>query len=192
MPVTGKFFYVCFISLLLSAPPALADIYVFVDQRGVRHFTNVPAHEGYRLFAHSPRPAGGTASENAYDQYIREAARRYGLDPMLIKAVIKKESGFNRYARSSKGAMGLMQLMPETARDMRVADALDPRENIFGGARYLKKLHTMFNGDLKLVLASYNAGPDRVKRGRAVPDIAETRHYVRAVMRYYRSYKNNI
>ncbi len=191
---TGKIFsltlFFFFFGLL---QPLRADIYVYTDRTGVRHFTNVPTHQGYRLYSqtthHRPHPYG---AEHLYDHYINEAARRYGLDPLLIKAVIKMESDFDRHARSRKGAVGLMQLMPDTAQDMHARDITDPRENIMAGARYLKKLHTMFHGDLELVLAAYNAGPTRVRTSRRIPDIRETRDYVRTVMQYYRIYKNRI
>lgn len=108
---------------------------------------------------------------------------------MLIKAVIKQESNFDPNATSNKGALGLMQLMPATARDMDVIDAFDPRENIFGGTRYLKRLSSQFNGDLVLTLASYNAGPERVYTTNRIPDIPETQDYVRNVISFYNSYK---
>lgn len=187
------FLWCALFSFALRPLPCHADIYVYVDRNGVRHFTNVPSHSGFHLFARTPgqRPRPHT-DRHAYDPYIAEAAHRYGIDPSLIKAVIKIESDFNRHARSSKGAVGLMQLMPETARDLRVRDITDPRENIMAGARYLKRLQTMFNGDLELVLAAYNAGPRIVRHLRRVPDIRETRRYVQTVMQYYRSYKNRI
>ena len=111
------------------------------------------------------------------------------MDPLLIKAVIKQESNFDPNAASNKGALGLMQLMPGTARDMGVYDVFDPRDNIFGGTRYLRRLYSQFNGDLALALASYNAGPERVYATNSIPDIPETRNYVRSVISLYDTYK---
>jgi hypothetical protein len=124
-----------------------------------------------------------------FDEHIRTAARKYGLSPPLLKAVMAAESNFDPAAISVKGAIGLMQLMPETARDMYVADALDPAQNIEGGARYLRQLQDRFGGDLERILAAYNAGPARVRRsGGAVPAIPETQAYVRRVLGLYQAY----
>ncbi len=120
----------------------------------------------------NPYPGG---SINAH---IREASTIYGIDPVLIRAVIKTESDFNPFAVSPKGAMGLMQLMPGTARDMKVANPFDPRENILGGVRYLAFLDRMFDGDIDLILAGYNAGPGKVKRLGRIPRIEETQDFV--------------
>lgn len=126
---------------------------------------------------------------SAFDEHIRAAARRYGLAPLLLKAVMAAESNFDPAAISEKGATGLMQLMPATARDMYVRDVLDPAQNIEGGARYLRHLQDRFGDDLERVLAAYNAGPERVLRaGGAVPAIPETRAYVRKVLRLYAAY----
>ena len=115
-----------------------AAIYAYTDTNGVVHFTNVPADPKYRLlFGSRTSPFSSSRREFVYDPHIQDAAHFFDLDPSLIKAVIKKESDFNRYAVSSKGAVGLMQLMPDTARAMNVSDLYDPRENIFGGSRYL-------------------------------------------------------
>jgi soluble lytic murein transglycosylase-like protein len=117
--------------------------------------------------------------------HIQDAALRYGLDPDLVAAVIRTESGFRSRAVSPKGAMGLMQLMPSTARLLGVEDAFDGRENIFGGCRYLRSLIDQFDGDLKLALAAYNAGPEAVSRHNGVPPYRETQNYVRQVMALY-------
>ncbi len=125
----------------------------------------------------------------AFDEHIRSAALKYGLAPSLLKAVMAVESNFDPGAISVKGATGLMQLMPETARDMYVYDVLDPAQNIEGGARYLRQLQDRFDGDLHRVLAAYNAGPERVVRsGGAVPAIPETQAYVRRVLELYQAY----
>lgn len=113
---------------------------------------------------------------------IARHARRTGLDPRLVQAVMQVESGFRVNARSSKGAMGLMQLMPETAVDLRVSDAYDPDQNVRGGTTYLRRMLDRFDGDLQLALAAYNAGPTAVDRHGGVPPYKETRQYVRKVL----------
>lgn len=122
-------------------------------------------------------------------QEIRRAitfyAKRYRLDPALLHAVIKAESDFRQHVVSKKGAIGLMQLTPDTAATLRIANVYDSVENIRGGARQLRHLLNLYHGDLRLALAAYNAGVHRVKGGR-VPPIRETRLYVRKVLRYYR------
>ncbi len=124
-----------------------------------------------------------------YDKVIANAAKKYSLDPSLIRAVIRVESDFDRYAVSKMGARGLMQLMPDTARTLRVRNSFDPEENIYGGTKYLRSLYTLFEGDLKLTLAAYNAGPTLVKKIKRIPRIPETVNYVRQVLYHYRKYK---
>jgi hypothetical protein len=125
-----------------------------------------------------------------YAPIIKEAARIYELPEYLIKAVIQAESALDPYAVSSAGAEGLMQLMPGTASDMKVSNSFDPRENIMGGAKYLRLLANTFDGDMILMLAGYNAGHNRVmKNGNRVPPISETQAYVRIVYNYYMKFK---
>ena len=120
------------------------------------------------------------ASE-AYDEIIAEAARLYDMDANLIHAVMQAESAFHPYAVSRAGAEGLMQLMPELSDEMGVGDAFDPRENIMGGVRYLKRLLDYHDGNLDLALASYTAGPGNVERYGGVPPFRETRNYVKTI-----------
>ncbi len=175
--------------LLLWPSAARADIYFYVDEAGVQHFTNAPQDTRYRLLFKGSRPKRAGTALAGYDTLIQSAAQRYALDPLLIKAVIKVESGFDSQARSHKGALGLMQLMPGTARDMRVSNPFDPAQNIHGGSRYLRQMYDTF-GDLRLALAAYNAGPERVRAAGAVPGIPETVEYVDRVMRLYSQYRN--
>ena len=181
-------------ALATPASGAADEIYSFVDGAGVIHYTNVPQDARYRVVIASR--AGRAAPPllrrtSAFDDHIRAAAQKYGLAPPLVKAVMAAESNFNPAAISEKGATGLMQLMPGTARDMYVYDMLDPAQNIEGGARYLRLLHDQFGGDLERVLAAYNAGPKRVRRsGGAVPAIPETQAYVRKVLGLYKAYMN--
>jgi soluble lytic murein transglycosylase-like protein len=192
----------------ILATPALGsagDVYSFVDADGVIHVTNVPQDPRYRRMrgARTTTVAGvhrvvlqGIRSPppllrrtTPYDEHIQAAADRYGLAPPLLKAVMAVESNFDPGAVSEKGAAGLMQLMPGTARDMYVVDLYDPAQNIEGGARYLRYLQDRFGGDLEQVLAAYNAGPEAVQRSRgSVPNIPETRAYVRKVLVLYDAY----
>ena len=125
----------------------------------------------------------------AVNGYIQEAATKHGVDPLLVKAVIKAESNFDVTAISTKGAQGLMQLMPATAKELQIADPLDPMENIAGGTKYLRSLLDSYNGDVELSLAAYNAGPGNVKG--SIPNIPETKIYVSKVLGNYRLYRKN-
>jgi soluble lytic murein transglycosylase-like protein len=120
-------------------------------------------------------------ADRAYDRFINEAAVRYRLDPELIRAVMRAESAFDPMVVSSAGAEGLMQLMPALADEMGVTDSFDPRQNIMGGARYLRALLDQHRGDISLTLASYNAGPGAVAKYHAVPPFKETRRYVKKI-----------
>lgn len=129
---------------------------------------------------------------DAFESEISESARQFGLDPALVRAVIHAESGFNPSARSRAGAMGLMQLMPATARLMGVTDATSPSRNIRGGARYLAGLLLRFQNDVGLATAAYNAGPEAVKKYAGVPPFAETRVYVQRVHILHQRYRAQV
>ena len=126
-----------------------------------------------------------SVNRSDWDKYITRYAKEYGVDENLVRAVIKVESANNPNALSNKGAMGLMQLMPQTAKMLGVNDAWDPEQNIRGGVKYLSQLTDRFNGDIVKVLAGYNAGPGRVDQFNGVPPYAETQNYVKKVMNYY-------
>ena len=176
------------LAIVLLAPvarPVCADIYRYVDEDGVIHFSNVPNHYRFRLYI-SDGKMDYQAYFDRYDKIIRQAARKHGIDSTLIKAVIRAESVFDKHAVSSKGAQGLMQLMPETARELEVSDSFDPKENIHAGVRYLKKQLKNFKNDVSLALAAYNAGENAVRRyGHRVPPYKETRTFVDRVLRYW-------
>lgn len=173
---------------LAAAVPARGEIYRYVDKNGVWHFTNVKTDSRYRIFVPSSRKALGKYL-NDYGGIINQASTEFGIEPHFIRAVIKAESGFNHQAVSSKGAQGLMQLMPGTAGDMEVSDPFDPEDNIFGGVRYLSLLLKRFNDNKILALAAYNAGPNAVESYKGVPPFPETRQFVKRVMEYYKIYQ---
>jgi soluble lytic murein transglycosylase-like protein len=128
---------------------------------------------------------GRAFSPQDIDAAIDQAASRHNVDPNLVRAVIKVESNFNPNAVSRKGAMGLMQLMPQTARQLKVANPFDPQQNVDAGVRHLKQLMENYGGDVKLTLAAYNAGQGAVARSAGVPHFAETRNYVKRITQLY-------
>ena len=175
-------------SLLVAVPfPAGAEIEVKRDSRGSIIATNA-THGGYArrqeamigtsAEPRAERPAGGGTE---LDALIDQVARDEGLSTDLVRAVVSVESGFDPRAVSPKGARGLMQLMPGTARELGVADVYDPRENLTGGARHLRRLLEVHDGDLELALASYNAGLEAVRKHGGIPPYKETRDYVRRI-----------
>jgi soluble lytic murein transglycosylase-like protein len=189
--ILAKSGMVAFILLALLLPEhseVQADIYRYRDENGVWHFTNVQSDVRYKLYIRSyPKKAAGYIRD--YEGIISQASERFKVDPFLIKAVIKAESDFNQNAVSHKGAQGLMQLMPGTAVDMRVEDPFNPEENIFGGTRYLSIMLSRFNNDMRLALAAYNAGPERVEDHRGIPPIPETKSFIEKVMQHYGRYR---
>lgn len=186
-------------SLLVTAPLASAgELYRYIDARGVIHFTDSPTDSRYQrvILRDFNRPRRGfglssfarppSLSVSDFDRLIAHTAAHHGLPPALVKAVIATESNFNATAVSAKGALGLMQLMPETA-EMLGVDPLRVDENVDGGTRYLRHLWDHF-GDLSNALAAYNAGPESVDRYGGIPPYPETQQYVRRVLAYYRVY----
>lgn len=183
--------------------PGWADIYVYTADDGTVSLSNVPTDERYTVLIAAPEqtpaapPAAavrtgqsGLARKAGYDQVVDEVSRAYGLESALLHAVISVESRYDPKAVSRKGAAGLMQLMPQTAKRYGVADAFDPRQNLDGGARYLRDLLRMFNDNQSLALAAYNAGEHAVtKHGNRIPPYRETLHYVPRVLEFYQRYR---
>jgi len=174
-----------FLALHLTAMQAHAQktIYQYQDPSGTVHLSDIRTSSEYRPFFYFRIPAGADRSQIA--AIIRREAGRYGLDPALVTAMVEVESGFDVRAVSPKGAQGLMQIMPGTAKDLNLKNGFDAEGNIEAGARYMRGLLDRFGGDVKLALAAYNAGPGSVSRCGGVPPIAETRQYIDKVRTRY-------
>ena len=186
---------ILFFSILLLAEISSAGIYRYEDENGVIHFSNCPRDPKFKLYIRESKDDVENGNRffsakdsNQYDSLIAEFSKKYQVDFALIKAIIRAESGFNPGAVSRKGARGLMQLMPETASRLNVSNSFNPRENIEGGVRYFKYLLSLFNDDLRLSLAAYNAGENVVAEVRSIPPYRETVDYVKKVLSYYQSY----
>jgi soluble lytic murein transglycosylase-like protein len=187
------------LGMALAASPARADVYTFVDAHGVEHFTNTPDHARFQRLSSlmedygSNNRAGAVALKGnvaAFAPQIEAAAVEAGVDAALVHAVITAESGYNPQAVSRAGAQGLMQLMPQTAQRYAVKDSFDPRQNISGGTRYLRDLLALFDDNVELAVAAYNAGENAVLRhGRRIPPYRETQAYVPKVLSLYRKYR---
>ena len=201
---------VCLCLLALGAANAQAEIFRYVDERGITVFTDRPPPSAKAELVYPPRPPApaypryvalhrearrpsfsiDAGARFSFASAIQSAAAASNMDPALIHAVITAESNYNPYARSPSGALGLMQLMPETAKRYQVANRLDPVQNIHGGTRYLRDLMSLFNNDLRLALAAYNAGEQTVIRyGNRIPPNPETMNYVPRVLEFYRRYR---
>lgn len=179
---------------------ACADIYRYEDSDGSVHFTDAPTDKRFKIFMRDIKKDKllrtkfrliSVANPSEYEPLIRTCSEKYGVSSSLIKAVIHAESGYNPRAVSSKGASGLMQLMPGTARSLNVANSLDPKDNVEGGVKYLRFLLDTFHGDVSLALAAYNAGLGKVARYGGIPPYTETRTYVNRVLSYMQSYQAN-
>lgn len=200
-----------FTTLLLYASNASADIYRYLNANGEIILTTEPRKDLKLIEIIRSEPTKKTAQKKTakpidnksipaqtspaadrshqYDAFINEAAERYNIPAAFIRAVIKIESNFNPAAVSSAGAMGLMQLMPATAEHMKVSDPFDPRQNILGGTRYLRRLSDRYDGDINLVLSGYHAGPGNVERAGGIP-FQKTQQYVKNVYHWYLKYKD--
>ncbi len=199
--------------LIALALPVAAQstLYTYVDDQGLRHYTNVPSDARARAIKgmehqnvqsrprvrlshiqkrHRQHTRHMPINSSHLENHILHASMEHQVDPLLIKAIIKTESNFNQFAVSSQGAQGLMQLMPETARELQVTDPFDAYQNISAGTRYFRNLLDTFSGNIRLSLAAYNAGPGLVGRLGTIPRIPETIDYVRTVLRHYHEYKH--
>ncbi|HYA41411.1 MAG TPA: lytic transglycosylase domain-containing protein [Syntrophobacteraceae bacterium] len=201
------------IFLTIACPIILcAEIFKYIDKDGAVHYTNTPVYAHSTSVSLPPlteatfqkyfpkymasrglRPGffllSNLPNQAAYDPHIKLTCKIYGLDCNLVRAMIRAESGFNPQAVSPKGAMGLMQLMPETSRDLGVINPFDPVQNIDGGARYLKMMLDRFGNNTALALAAYNAGPEAVTKHGGIPPFDETQIYVKTVMDFYDRYR---
>jgi soluble lytic murein transglycosylase len=191
-----KIFKIVFLGIPLFLITAFssvhADIFMYIDESGVMHFTNTPTSNEYEYKIYVKEKTAVSRNfntTNKYDHFISDAAEQTGVDSQLLKAMIKAESDFDPQAVSRKGAMGLMQIMPENFKMLDLQNPFDPWQNIRAGAMYFKKMYERFNGKLALSLAAYNAGPTAVDRYKRIPPYQETEEYVRRVLRYYRTFK---
>ena len=198
-----RFQTICLLVVILVQQPVFADIYKYVDKHGRVILTDKPKNEKYKLLVKTWKGWEEKKSSIDYDKFSQNQkkysstidyyAGRYGLPKSLLHAVIRAESAYDPNAISRAGAVGLMQLMPETARRYGVSNRRNPSSNVNGGSRYLRDLLNMFNNNLVLALAAYNAGEGAVKRhGNKIPPYKETRNYVRKVIDYYREYKKDM
>jgi soluble lytic murein transglycosylase-like protein len=191
-----------FITLIVSltvASSAVADIYRYEDPDGTLHFTDAPTDRRFKVFMRDIkkdkklrtafRIDGFARNPAEFEPIINSCSREFGVDSSLVKAVIHAESGYNPSAVSSKGAQGLMQLMPKTAQGLKVNDTFNPSDNIRGGVRYLRFLLDTFRGDESLALAAYNCGMSNVAKYGGIPPFAETRSYVTKVLSYRNNYR---
>jgi soluble lytic murein transglycosylase-like protein len=190
---------VCCGLLVVMAKPAQGQIAIYVTENGKRVYVNAeppvtrksaPAKSTARISTVAPvalssAPRAKQLSKEELERIVQTTAERHHVDPALVRAVIATESGWRQDAISSKGAQGLMQLVPGTAGDMGVKNAFDPEQNVNGGVKYLRMLLERYHGDLDLALAAYNAGPSAVDRARGVPNFPETRAYVQKVTDTY-------
>ncbi|MPS47722.1 lytic transglycosylase domain-containing protein [Methylobacillus sp.] len=189
MSKLGLIFILAFWTWLSLIPESRADICLQGDSDDVMRISNTGNTQDctWRISEAIPLQRATASATMPFHDAVTAAAHATQLDPALLHAVIKTESGYQASAVSPRGATGLMQLMPATARQLGVSNALDPGQNIMAGARYLSQLQHEFNGDISLALAAYNAGPATVKRyGNVIPPYAETRAYVPKVLQAYR------
>lgn len=189
--------FVLLAGICMGITNAQADIFMFTDDSGTPHFSDVPSDSRYKLFMYSeqsdvhvdvPQRALSVKSTNRelFTPEVKRAASFYQLDEALLHAVIAAESGYNSHIVSRKGAVGLMQLMPDTARRYKVKNSFDPAQNIHAGAQYLSSLLAQFDNNIQLALAAYNAGENNVRKyGGRIPPFTETTAYVPKVMDLY-------
>jgi soluble lytic murein transglycosylase-like protein len=203
MQGTGKISTTILAACLWATAAPADEVYRYTDADGIIHYTNIRP-EGLRDYTTFTFPCYASdpkcrevdweqvpLNTTAFREEIRRAANRYAVDESLIRAVIHAESAYLPDAESPKGAQGLMQLMPEIQTELRIENPYDPESNIGGGARYLARMLSEFEGDLELAAAAYNAGPTAVRNHAGVPPFPETREYVRRVKILYRRYRQS-
>lgn len=187
-------------TVLGNAGTLCADIYRYEDDEGIVHFTDAPTDKRFKVFMRDLRKDkelrtklkyASSVNPAEFEQLIKTCSQKYGVNPSLVKAVIHAESGYNPNAVSSKGASGLMQLMPSTAKSLKVADRFNPKDNVEGGVKYLRFLLDTFRGDVSLAVAAYNAGLNKVAKYGGIPPYNETRTYVNRVLSYMKSYQES-
>jgi len=196
-----KAFLLAFIiCTLVGSKPAQADIYRYVDEDDIVHFTDAPTDKRFKVFMRDLKKDkelrtklkyASSVNPAEFEQLIKTCSEKYGVNASLVKAVIHAESGYNPNAVSSKGASGLMQLMPATAKSLKVADRFNPKDNVEGGVKYLRFLLDTFRGDVSLAVAAYNAGLNKVAKYGGIPPYNETRTYVNRVLSYMKSYQES-
>ncbi len=185
--ITG---FICGLLCLMLPSSSTADIYRYEDEEGVVHFTDAPTDKKFKIFMRDLRKDKelrtririAARNPQEFEHLVSAASAKYGVSASLIRAVIMAESGYNPQAVSRAGAGGLMQLMPGTAKRLKVADRFDPKQNVDGGVRYLRFLLDTFKGDVSLALAAYNAGLSNVAKYGGIPPFEETRTYVNRVL----------
>lgn len=187
--------------VMLTAGSVIADIYRYEDEEGIVHFTDAPTDKRFKIFIRDLKKdkelrtklkyESSIINSNEFEQLIKASSEKYGVNPSLVKAVIHAESGYNPNAVSRKGASGLMQLMPSTAKSLKVADRFNPKDNVEGGVKYLRFLLDTFRGDVSLAVAAYNAGLTKVAKYGGIPPYNETRTYVSRVLSYMKSYQES-
>jgi soluble lytic murein transglycosylase-like protein len=186
--------------VLTASGGARADIYKYVDEDDIVHFTDAPTDKRFKVFMRDLKKDkelrtklkyASSVNPAEFEQLIKNCSDKYGVNSCLVKAVIHAESGYNPNAVSSKGASGLMQLMPGTARSLKVADRFNPKDNVEGGVKYLRFLLDTFRGDVSLAVAAYNSGLSKVAKYGGIPPYNETRTYVARVLSYMKSYQES-
>jgi soluble lytic murein transglycosylase-like protein len=200
------FFHIAFrlntaiLFVVLMSGSVMADIYRYEDEEGIVHFTDAPTDKRFKIFMRDLRKDkelrtklkyASSVNPTEFEQLIKNCSEKYGVNPSLVKAVIHAESGYNPNAVSSKGASGLMQLMPSTAKSLKVVDRFNPKDNVEGGVKYLRFLLDTFRGDVSLAVAAYNAGLSKVAKYGGIPPYNETRVYVSRVLSYMKSYQES-
>jgi soluble lytic murein transglycosylase-like protein len=186
-----KLFLYIVILLFSGIRPVSADIYKYVDENGILHFTDSPTKKEVVLYIKKPENYDRDKyySPDSFNEIILKASQKNGVSYSLIKAIIKVESNFNPKAVSRVGAVGLMQIMPENLKQLNIKNPYNPYENIMGGTLYFRKLLERFDGQLILALAAYNAGPTVVLKYNNIPPYKETQNFVNSVIRYNYKYK---